>query len=66
MFGLGMVTKENFLAYSTKFGFVIIRLVAGNVAMVATHMYGKSSITGVWIWEVHESMCISMFQFFLL
>ena len=34
MFGLGMVPKEGFLAYSTQFIFFIIRLVPGNVVMV--------------------------------
>ena len=34
MFGLGMVPKEGFLAYSTQFIFFIIGLVPGNVVMV--------------------------------
>ena len=34
MFGLGMVPKEGFLAYSTQFIFFIISLVPGNVVMV--------------------------------
>ena len=38
MFGLGMTTKENFLAYATQFIFLILRLVTGNVVMVATDM----------------------------
>ena len=48
MFGLGMVPKKVFLAYSTQFIFMIIRLVPGNVVMVATDMCGKSPITGEW------------------
>ena len=52
MFGLGMVPKEVFLAYSTQFIFLIIRLVPGNVVMVATDMCGKSSITGEWIYRI--------------
>ena len=52
MFGLGMVPKEGFLAYSTKFIFLIRRLVPGNVVMVATDMYGKSPITGKRIYGI--------------
>ena len=35
MFGLGMVLKKNFLAYSTHFVFLTIGLVPGNMVMVA-------------------------------
>ena len=52
MFGLGMVPKEGFLAYSTQFIFLIIRPVPGNVVMVATDMCGKSPITGEWIYGI--------------
>ena len=52
MFGLGMVPKEGFLAYSTQFIFLIIRLVPGNVVMVVTDMCGKIPITGEWIYEI--------------
>ena len=45
MFGLGIAPKENFLAYSTQFIFLIIRLVPGNVVMVAIDMCEKSPIT---------------------
>ena len=31
MFGLDMAPKENFLAYSNQFIFLIIRLIPGNV-----------------------------------
>ena len=33
MFGLGIVLKENFLAYSTQFVIWIIRLVPGNMVI---------------------------------
>ena len=49
MSGLGIALKETFLAYSTQFVFLIIRLVPGNVVMVAIDMCGKSPITGEWI-----------------
>ena len=52
MFGLGMVPKEVFLAYSTQFIFWIIRLVSGNMVMVATDMCGKSPIMGEWIYGI--------------
>ena len=52
MFGLGMVLKEGFLAYSTQFIFFIIGLVPGNLVKVATDMCGKSSITGEWIYRI--------------
>ena len=46
MFGLGIVPKETFLMYSTQFVFLIIRLVPGNVVLVAIDICGKSPITG--------------------
>ena len=46
MLGVGMAPKENFLVYSMQFIFLIIRLLPGNVVMVAIGMYGKSPITG--------------------
>ena len=49
MFGLGMVPKEGFLAYSTQFIFLIIRLVPGNVVVVAIEMCEKSPVMGEWI-----------------
>ena len=52
MFGLGMVPKEVFPDYSTQFIFLIIRLVPGNVVMVATDMCGKSPIMGEWIYGI--------------
>ena len=52
MFGLGMVPKEVFPAYSTQFIFLIIRLVPRNVVMVATDMCGKSPIMGEWIYGI--------------
>ena len=52
MFGLGIALKETFLAYSTQFVFLIIRLAPGNVVMVAIDMCGKSPITGEWIYGI--------------
>ena len=52
MFGLGMVPKEGFLAYSTQIMFLLIRPVPGNVVMVATDMCGKSPTTGEWIYGI--------------
>ena len=52
MLGLGMAPKENFLAYSTQFIFLMIRLVPGNVVIVVIDMCGKSPITRVWIYGI--------------
>ena len=52
MFGLDKVSKENFLAYSTQFIFLVIILVPGNVVMVAIDMYRKRPITGEWIYGI--------------
>ena len=41
-----MTLKANFLAYSTQFIFLIMRLVTGNVMMVAIDMLGKITIRG--------------------
>ena len=46
MFGLDMVLKENFCAYSTQFIVFIIRFVLGNMVMVAIDICGKNSIMG--------------------
>ena len=64
MFGLGMVPKEVFLAYSTQFIFLIIRLVPGNVVMVAIDMCGKSPITGEWIYGITWKHVLA-FMFFV-
>ena len=64
MFGLGMVPKEGFLAYSTQFIFLIIRLVPGNVVMVAIDMCGKRPITGKWIYGI-TSKHVFAFMFFV-
>ena len=50
MFGLGIVPKEIFLAFSTQFVFPTIRLVSGNEVMVAIDMCEKSPIMGDWIY----------------
>ena len=52
MFGLSIAPKENFLVYSTQFTFLIVRLVPGNVVMVAINMCGKSPITEEWIYGI--------------
>ena len=64
MFGLGIVPKEVFLAYSTQFIYLIIRLLPGNVAMVATDMCGKSPITGEWIYGITWKHVLA-FMFFV-
>ena len=45
MFGPGIAPKEIFLEYSTQFVFLTIRLVPGNVVMVAINVGRKSPIT---------------------
>ena len=52
MFRLDVVSKENFLAYSTQFTFLVIRLVPGNVVMVGIDMCEKSPITGERIYGI--------------
>ena len=52
MFWLGIAPKDIFLAYSTQFVFSTIRLVTGNLVMVAINMCGKSPITGEWIYGI--------------
>ena len=56
MFGLGMASKYNFLVYSTRFIFLIIRLVPGNVVMVAIDMCGKSLPRGSGYMELREKL----------
>ena len=52
MFRLGVAPKETFLAYSAHFVFLTIRLVPGNVVMVAINMCGKSLTTEEWIYGI--------------
>ena len=52
MFRLGVAPKETFLAYSTHFVFLTIRLVPGTVVMVAINMCGKSLTTEEWIYGI--------------
>ena len=69
MFGLGMVPKENFLAYSSQFVFLTITLVLWNVLMVAIDTCAKSPITGEWIYPVtwkYMYFNISVLSFFIL
>ena len=64
IFGLGMVSKEGFLAYLTQFIFLIIRLVPRNVVMVAIDMCGKNPITGEWIYGITWKHVLA-FMFFV-
>ena len=64
MFGLGMVLKENFLAYSTHFIFFTIRLVPGNMIMVTVDMCRKSPITGECIYRITQKHVLP-FMFFV-
>ena len=59
VFGLGIEPKEVCLAYSTQFVFLTIRLVPGNVVMVAINMCGSGYM------ELRKNMCILIFPFFL-
>ena len=52
MFGLGIAPRQIFLACSTQFVFLTIRLVHGNVVMVAIDMCGKKHIRGEWIYGI--------------
>ena len=61
---LGMSPKENFLAYLTQFIFLIIRLVPGNVIIVAIDMCGKSSIMGEWMYGIRLKLAL-VFTFLL-
>ena len=54
MFGLVMVPREGVLVFS--FIFLIIRLVPGNVFMVAIDMCGKAPSQGSGYMELHENM----------
>ena len=66
MFGLGIVPKEMFLAYSTQFVFFKIRLVPGNVVMVTIGMCGKNPITGEWIHVYSEHVYFNIFVHFIV
>ena len=46
MFLLGMALKGNFLAYLTDFIFLVVRLLPGNMVMVAIDMCGKNPMMG--------------------
>ena len=59
-----MVPKEVFLAYSPQFIYLIIRLVPGNVVMVAIDICRKSRITGKWIYGITRKH-VSAFMFFV-
>ena len=66
MLELGIAPKENFLAYSTQFIFLIIRLAPGNVVMVAIDMCGKSPSRGNGGGEGSGYMELSENMFYLL
>ena len=65
MFGLAMVPKQIFLACSTQFVFLTIRIAPGNVVIVASDMCRKSPIMESRYMELHENMCILIFSFSL-
>ena len=46
MFLLGMALKGNFLAYLTDFIFLVVRLLLGNMVMVAIDMCRKNPKMG--------------------
>ena len=56
IFGLDMASKEYFLANSTQFIFLIIRLVPGNVVMVDIDMCGKPPTRGSGYMELRKTM----------
>ena len=67
MFELGIAPREIFLAYSTQFAFPTIRLVPGNVVMVAIDMWGKSPITGELIYGITwKHVYFNIFIFFIV
>ena len=67
MFELGIAPREIFLAYSTQFVFPTIRLVPGNVVMVAIDMWGKSPITGELIYGITwKHVYFNIFIFFIV
>ena len=66
MFELGIAPREIFLAYSTQFLFSAIRLVPGNVIMVAIDMWGKKPRHGgVDIWN-HVKTCVFQYLIHLI
>ena len=67
MLGLGIAPQEIFLAYSTQFVFFTIRLVPGNVVMVAIDMCGKNAITREWIYGITcKHVYFNIFVFFIV
>ena len=63
MFGLEMRPKENFLAYSTQFIFLIIRLVTGNVVMAVIDVCWKKPYHGRVDILNYLKTCISFYVF---
>ena len=60
--GQAMALKGNFIAYLTNFIFLVVRLLPGNMVMVAIDICGKSPITGEWQWNYMKT-CISFYFF---
>ena len=52
MFGLGIASKENFVAYSAQFVFLIIRHVPEIMVMVAIDTFKKSPMLGHCIYRI--------------
>ena len=66
MFGLDIALKENFLTYSTEFVLLIIRLVPGNVVMVAINMCGKIPMTVELRETMYYLLCFSFIYLLIL
>ena len=58
--------KENFLTYSTQFVFLIMRIVPGNIDLVATDMSEKSSTTREYELLELRKNSILIFSFIIL
>ena len=73
MFGLGMTPKENFLTYLIQLIFLIIRLVPGNVVMVAIICVERAPLranltTGEWIYVItwKHVLAFTFFVYFFI
>ena len=64
MFGLGMMSTDNFLTYSTQFTFLIIKLVTGNVVMVAIDMSERAP-SRVIKYMTYAKTCVTFYVFSL-
>ena len=61
MFGLAMAPKENFLAYSTQFIFLITRLVPGNLIWSPLTFAERAPSRGSGYMELREA-CITFYK----